>query len=555
MCQKQKIAFRACNNKIVTLINKDNSLTAIGKDVNESLSIFQIEYQNGVENFRILAPNKNYVSNEIGNAIATENKPMDFFFIYVGQNKFMIYVSNDNYLQLDNDKLVITPFKEDNRLNAIFEIVLIEDVNIEIQREKIIDIGKVNRKYLPKDAFTICFCGTGCTRDEGEIKRKESDPDIYCKETGYIPVRIHKEIVGDLKINNHSVTIRGVGERDWASQTKEDSCPLMLDGPLKLDENLAKYINKYSGGKQFSVSTQAEGWSMPALALHAANMAVASGKNIYNFIGHSRGAVEAIMAAWFIFLYGGEEESVKDINIFAIDPVPGPGEWYGIFTQLPPNVANYVGKYAWDMSIQASEDKLFMALVPRPNARMVGEVDKKISLYHSCRNEWKYMADDMQQLDPLSPSQNKQPTNYELYACRGRHSTLAGNSTSDGAYSADKVNAEVSVVPKLVYKIARGYLTKWGTKFQKESEVKEDVLSLRKKLNMFHRVFDVMGGGATRTSIIPLRPYVRRVSSTYGQNPLNCCYMDNVVGNPPYKMAYPVTADRTDEGWVKWKFL
>lgn len=553
MCQKQKIAFKACNNKFVKLTDNDHSLKAIGEDVNDPLSIFQIEYQNGVESFRILAPNENYVSNKTGDVVATGNEPMEFFFSSFDGNRFIIMAADNNCLKLNEDRLVIAPFKEDNA-NAVFEIVS-TSTNAEIYREEFVKIDSANHDSLPKDVFTVCFCGTGCTRDEGEVERKGSDPNIYCKETGYIPVRIHKEIVGDLLKNNPSVTIRGVGERDWASQTRGESCPLMLDGPLKPDKSLINYVNKYSGGKQFSFVTQAEGWSMPALALHAANMAAASNKNTYNFIGHSRGAVEAIMAAWFIYLYGGEKESAKNINIFAIDPVPGPGEWYGIFTQLPPNVANYVGIYAWDMSIQSSSDKLFMALVPRPNARMVGEVGAQIKLHYAWWMKWKYMANSAQRLDPLSPSQNEQPTNYELYACRGRHSTLAGNSTSDGTYSANKVNEEVSVVPKLVYKIARGYLTKWGTEFKKESEVGEDVLSLRKKLNMFHRVFDIMGGGATRTSLIPLRPYVRRVSSTYGRNPLNCCYMDNVVGNPPYKMAYPVTADRADEGWVKWKFL
>jgi len=48
---------------------------------------------------------------------------------------------------------------------------------------------------------------------------------------------------------------------------------------------------------------------------------------------------------------------------------------------------------------------------------------------------------------------------------------------------------------------------------------------------------------------------VRRVSSIYGINPANSYYMDNVVGNPPYSMAYPVTNERTDAGWVKWTFL
>jgi len=85
--------------------------------------------------------------------------------------------------------------------------------------------------------------------------------------------------------------------------------------------------------------------------------------------------------------------------------------------------------------------------------------------------------------------------------------------------------------------------------------VQDNALQLRRKINTNHREVDAMGGGETRTSMIPARPYVRRASSIYGVNPYNTYYMDNVVGDPPYKLAYPVTNERTDTGWAKWKFL
>jgi hypothetical protein len=299
-----------------------------------------------------------------------------------------------------------------------------------------------------------------------------------------------------------------------------------------------------------------DGWSAPALALHAANLAAASGKGAYNFIGHSRGAVEAIMAAWFIYAYGAGDVKNIPINIFAIDPVPGTGEWYGILTQLPPNVVNYVGIYAWDMCIQP-KDKPFMGLVPRPNGLMTGKdnhVTPKDTWWWPW-NKWKYIADDAQLTDPLKTGTDRQPTGYELYACRGRHSTVAGNSTADGNYDPANVSETVAPVPELIYKMARGYLTKWGTTFPTASAAEQEVLVLRRSISTFHRDFDIMGGGETRTSSLPLRPYVRRLSSIYGTNPANSYYMDNVVGDPPYKMAYPVTSERTDAGWVKWKFL
>src|SRR5690349_12772315 len=78
-------------------------------------------------------------------------------------------------------------------------------------------------------AYTVCFSGTACKRDEGEETRPESDRRIYCNDTGYIPVRIHKEISGILKAEDPSLfcsaIVRGPGENDW-SQPRNDSEPL-----------------------------------------------------------------------------------------------------------------------------------------------------------------------------------------------------------------------------------------------------------------------------------------------------------------------------------------
>lgn len=330
-------------------------------------------------------------------------------------------------------------------------------------------------------AFTVCFAGTGCTRDEGEISRDESNKDIYAPETGYIPVRIHKEITGDLQATTPSVTVRGVGENDWA-ESRHNSEPLVLESPLNAWQSLKSYSQSYSGGNQYSKITQLNGFSAPALALHGANLAAKSKKNTFNFIGHSRGAVEAIMAAWFIYFFGSDNVKNIPINIFAIDPVPGTGEWWNIFTQLPPNVENYVGVYAWDMCIMP-QDKPFQAVVPRPNGQMTGK-SNEANIYNAWwTNPWKYMANNYYLTDPLEVGNDPQPTNYELYACRGRHSTVAGNYTSDSKYNPANVNDNVIPVPKLIYKMARGYLTKWGTVFPVASPVLERVLALRHHIN------------------------------------------------------------------------
>lgn len=408
------------------------------------------------------------------------------------------------------------------------------------------------RDAVPLDVLTVCFCGTACTRDEGEISREGSPMEIYAPATGYIPVRIHREISGDLHATTPSVTIRGVGQNDWTGNDIGET--LISAGPLNAPPSLLRYIDSYLSGNQNSMMVQVNGWSAPALALHAANVCAASGKKQYNFIGHSRGAVEAIMAAWFLYAYGSDDVKNIPVNIFAIDPVPGVGEWYGIFTQLPPNVVNYVGIYSWDMCYQPN-DAPFMPVVPRPNGLMSGK-DNKPAIYQSWwKNEWKYIADTTTLTDPLMASSDRQPSGYELYACRGRHSTLAGNYTAKAVYEADDTSQNTLPVPELIYKMARAYLTRWGTTFAVASAVQGRVLALRQAININHRDFDLMGGGETRTSALALRPYVRRVSSISGMNPYDSYYFDNVAGNPPYKMAYPVTSERQDAGWVNWKFL
>ncbi|WP_194894186.1 Tat pathway signal protein [Catenulispora pinisilvae] len=395
--------------------------------------------------------------------------------------------------------------------------------------------------------FTVSFCGTACTRDEGEASRSDSDLRIYDPTTGYIPVRIHKEISSDLHATGPSVTVRGVGQNDW-SQPGNTSEPLMLSGPLKVPSDLLNEAQKYSGGDRRSTTSQLTGWEAAALALHGANLAAASGATAYNFIGHSRGAVECVMAAWFLQAYGTPEVKNIPVRILAIDPVPGPGTWYGILTQLPPNVASYVGVTAWDHL-----DTGFNGVVPRPNARMAGSTQTL-----TLGGDWMSLADNYQLTDPLAPPKSgaTQPTEYKLFACRGRHGTVAGNTTADGQYDPANLSPSVGRVGQLVYKLARAYLTEWGTVFAAKSAVDQAALQLRQEIHLDHAQLDAMAGGPLRDSVKPLRPYVRRVSSISGSIPWNTYYLEDVVGDPPYRQPYPVTAAASkDGGWVNWTFL
>ncbi|GEN12213.1 hypothetical protein SAMN05443572_107371 [Myxococcus fulvus] len=420
---------------------------------------------------------------------------------------------------------------------------------------------------MPKDVFTVCFCGTGCARDEGEETRYwdyktslvrflskterqlKSDKDIFDPQTGYIPVRIHKEISGGLRNTKLSGSVRGVGENDWFDQM--DRCDPLLSNLELTPGDLRKYVSSYSEGDQRGMANQGVGWSDAALALHGASLAAASGAEQYNFIGHSRGGVEAIMAAWFLYAYGGESRRNIPINIFAIDPVPGMGEWYSIQTQLAPQVENYVGVYAWDHL-----DTGFGAVIPRPNARMTQQkAHQDIEDGRGLGSTWSTLASNRQLADPLVRQDLPQPQGYKLYAIRGRHGTVAGIYTTDGLYDAAKVSGDVGAVPRLVYKMARGYLTQWDTVFQTRSRVREGVKSLRRRIHTAHSHFDTMALGEVRTSRLPLRQSVRRVSSIHGMRTWDRYYLEDVVGTPPYNLTYPCTIEQAGDGWIDWTFL
>lgn len=560
-----RVALKASNGQYVSAETGGSAPLRATQRTIGAWETFEMLYQDD-ERVAFKAANGRYVSNpgdgsQPLKASRDQIGPSELFqIIPLGGDRLALIASSGGYVSAGDDgTLALQANRPSAGAGETFQVVptgkqskpLAEPPRaaVEVQRDDVVALGS------GPAVFTVCFAGTGCTRDEGEVSRPESSKDIYCDRTGYIPVRIHKEISGDLRATHPSVTVRGVGENDW-SVPRNDSEPLVFSGPLDADQTLLSYVKKYSGGDQLSKVTQLDGWSAPALALHGANLAVASGAQRLNFIGHSRGAVEAIMAAWFLYAYGSDPIRQLPVNIFAIDPVPGTGEWYSILTQLPPNVIQYVGVYSWDMCVQPT-DKPFSALVPRPNGLMMGQ-DNHIQLTNYSWwpwDRWKYLADDSQKQDPLKPATDPQPTGYELFACRGRHGTVAGNATSNGEYDPKDVSDEVKPVPELVYRMARAYLTQWGVSFPALSAVGESAMTLRRAIHINHRLFDAMGGGATRTSVLPDRPYVRRISSIYGKNPFNTYFMDNVVGDPPYTMAYPVTKDRTDAGWVKWQFL
>lgn len=337
--------------------------------------------------------------------------------------------------------------------------------------------------------FTICFCGTSCWPDEGITDHPDegSYKHLY-GPAGYIPAKIHQdiEIYPDEDLNS------------WDGRA-------VLPGPG------VPYVNYASSGRlllhplptlPYSLTDTALGKSMPNIAFAGAASIIGvatsgraperledandplsqtiinqarshiglnlqpgeRGRTIHpadpiqfnkaainsimervirpnappnpiekiNLIGHSRGAVAAILCAHELaYLFPG-----VPVNIFAMDPVPGPGTLPDEIVKLPSNVANYVGVYVLDETSWG-----FNAVVPWP------------------------------QNTELNPLENPPPgtapayqDNYHLIYVPGRHATVAGNKTEDGAAGAANVATER--VGILVDYLARACLNRWGTEIE-----------------------------------------------------------------------------------------
>lgn len=140
-----------------------------------------------------------------------------------------------------------------------------------------------------------------------------------------------------------------------------------------------------------------------------------------NIIGWSRGGVTAIMLANAL----AKDPATKSIkvNIFAIDPVPGSGNFQPHRCFVPGNVEQYVGVYARD-----ERSKGFAPIVP-----------------------------------DLSSG-----TAALILPFPGRHATLPGNGSVDGDSGAQKLPQ----VGALVRNLAEKFLSEWGTPLDKRTTLK-----------------------------------------------------------------------------------
>ncbi|WP_422422244.1 hypothetical protein [Pseudomonas sp. GZD-222] len=135
-----------------------------------------------------------------------------------------------------------------------------------------------------------------------------------------------------------------------------------------------------------------------------------------NLVGWSRGGVSCHMLANAMLA----DEALKElpVNIFAIDPVPGVGNFDRHRVQLGENVKQYVGFFSRD-----ERSKGFSCVIPKTHAS----------------------------------------TRCHVYPMPGRHATLVGNAAADGA-AGGKELAEPGLIVRHFVEVC---LTRWGVKLNK----------------------------------------------------------------------------------------
>lgn len=337
--------------------------------------------------------------------------------------------------------------------------------------------------------YTLCFCGTDTWRDESLANRKGSggsDPAIYGR-SGYIPVKIFDSMQapppGQLRVLKAVVPGPGAPYMAewstlWVQSTIWNPLPAgdtALGGSMwdLAGHGAARAVGMKSSGriKSGDLAREAQNeayvqnaraallqlgfdltpdnvWAPPSNGryrfdadsldelVRRARVRQPDGPiQTINLIGHSRGAVAAIMCSHELSALF----PTATINIFAIDPVPGGGKTLSMEeTYLGRNVRNFVGVYAADEVTPG-----FNAVVPRPSYQggYIDPIADVGSLQHQIR-----------------------VPNYHLVWTPGRHGTIAGNGTSNGKDTETSVvGAPFEKVGLMVDRLARACLRRWGS--------------------------------------------------------------------------------------------
>lgn len=288
-------------------------------------------------------------------------------------------------------------------------------------------------------AFTVFFCGTGSNSwDANYNKNFHSGELISTLATHHIGMEFVDWIVVDgpgsgnlqedqkwTEPGNYSNWQGKMFGKGW--QQNVEHAVAMIKGDYKWNrEKLSKeeYEKLKSAGIPID-DVQVSGWvwrnyEYPDRKVTPQELQAQKSKimrkgqlpTVVNLVGWSRGGVTCHMLANAM----AQDPQLKGIpvNIFAVDPVPGTGQFQKHRISIPANVDNYVAVYARD-----ERSKGFACIIP-------------------------------------TFSQAKKPI---VLPMPGRHATLVGNAAVDG----NDGNDELFAPGKIVRDMAENCLTSWGT--------------------------------------------------------------------------------------------
>lgn len=206
-----------------------------------------------------------------------------------------------------------------------------------------------------------------------------------------------------------------------------------------------------------------------------------------NLVGWSRGGISCHMLA--NAMAGDPALRHIPVNIFAIDPVPGISNFQLEKVHLGKNVKEYVAFYARD-----ERSKGFSCVIPRTDAS----------------------------------------TRISIYPMAGRHATLVGNASANGA---DR-GGSLTEAGKLVRHFAEVCLTRWGSSLDKKLNLTPaQISSLHQSIVMHEDTFRAMSKNSY-TKLIENKNNQRKVS--HGDTSVHFSALEGPKFTPPAGLAAPL---------------
>lgn len=359
--------------------------------------------------------------------------------------------------------------------------------------------------------YTISYSGTDCFLDQGLVLRAPEEKASYNEESGYIPSKVYDTLSRQNATANLCTTMNGCGApyncdnkdlpiRLWTIEATPDetntlysecnAAPSVIGAkgsatgesveiiaiaglakmlgvtlhlvPAGKYESIIDYWDDSSSGsytkEDLSCPPDNPKWNIktPSTAgKYCLRWSKDDDAKIKEFLrdnktvvllGHSRGGVSCIIAANYVAEWFGELK----IKILALDPVPGPGDWWSCLTHVPATKdMEYIGIYAID-----EVSSFFNAVVPR--------VKGETSQSGECVI-WDPLSADEESANNIK---NWSRGSYKLFYTRGRHATIPGSRTVHGQ-SGNSNDDDVGASGNLVYAYVLDTLCGWGVSIPK----------------------------------------------------------------------------------------